>query len=157
MSLRHKALVKMVGDKPHLQFYKPTPFLNDLSQYVESNVYVMIEAEINSKSLNQLGFYNGGIIRDSCMQSEQFGGWEHLEIASFFEDMFLSESLVQIRKTPNGDIPEQIHVRRRVSGLNEKEMSEFIEKVIRWLAMEDIPVRDPDLYVMNKYRTVKTS
>lgn len=152
---RHKALVKMEGGKPTLHFYKPKTFANCLSNHIERDVYVIIEDQVADKSISQLGFYNAGIIRDSCMNSEQFGGWEHFEIANFFEDMFLTEIIYKDRDTLTGKITEEVKVRLRVSMLNEKSMSEFIEKVIRWLANEGIPVKDPELYVMNKYRTVR--
>lgn len=90
---------------------------------------------------SQYSYYRKAII-GTCEQSEMFGGWLKVEIAKFFEEMFLSETI--IKRLPAGTWTNKIT--RSVANLSTIEMSEFIEKVIAWLAQNNISIGSPEDY-----------
>ena len=154
--LRFKACVKPGSDgKPLMVFYKPAAFRNELFHYLEKDVWINIEPVVLDKTINQLGFYRAGIIRDACMNSEYFVGWQEEEIADYLEDMFLTEPTSMEIHLSDGNTQFVMFNRRgRVSSLNIDQMNKFIESCIRYLAQEGIPVKDPEDYIVGKYRKV---
>lgn len=103
-------------------------------------------------SLDTHGYYRGGIIKE-CMQYEIFGGWDENDIHEFFADMFLKYTKTLIRS----DINKRILVTKvqSTAELNQREMNEFIDKVIAWLANEGIVIHSPEQYFLGKYKTVE--
>lgn len=104
-------------------------------------------------SLDTHGYYRGGIIKE-CLNYEMFRGWEEDDIHEFFANEFLGYRRVLILHKDDGTI-EQHPVPKitSTSSLNQKEMNEFIEKVIAWLAQHNIIIKSPEEYYLGKYAT----
>jgi hypothetical protein len=147
--IRHLGVVKNGIFKP----YKPALLKQELQGKEGKAMYVLFEDYQPEKTKDELGYYYGGIIAGTCLQTEMFGGWEKAEIDNFFQTMFLDET---ITKTIRDEIVS-FNKRNRISGLTKKQMSHFINQVIRWLAEEGIEVLPSDMYLKSKYRAIKAN
>lgn len=108
-------------------------------------------------SVDQFGYFFGGIIPE-CQEYEKFGGWTEKEIEGFFVDLFISEFIYKTMKMENGSVKNiRIHIKGSLSGITKKEMSLFIEEVLRWLANEGIVVKPSQDYHNGKYKTIPAS
>ena len=146
-------IIKHIGIAKNGKFspYKPLLMEKNLHKLDGKIIYITIQEQHPDKTLDQLGFYFGGIIRATCMETELFQGWLEKEIDSFFQSTFLSRITY---KEINGVLVE-FPVIDRISSLSKKRLSEYIESVIQWLAGRDIYVLDPQEYLVGKYKTVK--
>lgn len=91
-------------------------------------------------------FYRGGIIKE-CLQYEMFGGWTKEEVHDFFAKKYLSYEVDEKIIDEQGNTKlHRVSKIRSTSDLNSKEMSEYCEKVIRWLAYHSIIIKDPEQY-----------
>jgi hypothetical protein len=147
--IRHLGIIKNGNFKP----YKPELFENNLQQYEGKPVYIVFQEYLPDKTQDQLGYYYGGIITGTCMQTEIFGGWTKEEIDNFFQSMFLQET---VYKEVAGEVRD-FTIRRRISSLSKKDLSVYIQQVIQWLSLEDIIVLDSELYIAKKYKPVKNN
>lgn len=115
--------------------------------------FVMKE-EHEKPSHDQHAYYRGGVI-ETGLTAECFGGWTADELHKEFADTFLGTSILVRIVRKDGSIVQ--HTRRDVpslADLNKKEMSEYVEKCIAFLAQEGITVYDSNAYKLNKYKTV---
>lgn len=104
--------------------------------------------ELSEKSPNLLAYYYGGIINATCYKnSNLFPGMSEREISSFFENEFLSYVATKVIAGKTC----RFIVRDRISGLSSKRKSEFIERVIQWLAENEVVVLSPYEYKYGKY------
>lgn len=103
-----------------------------------------------SVSADTHGYYRGGII-GTCLESNKFAGWDENEIHDHFASMFLRKTFI---KELNG---REYTVQKILStgDLDQKEMNDFIEKVVFWLTEKDIEILPSDNYQLNKYRAIK--
>ncbi len=81
------------------------------------------------------------------------GGWTKDEIHEEFAGRFLSYADKERFIDANGKAGTRDVIKvKSTSGLNSREMFEFCEKVIRWLASHKIIVKDPEQYELSKHR-----
>lgn len=111
----------------------------------------IIKEKLVKPSSDTHGYYRKGII-GTCLESEKFGGWEESEVHAFFANMFLRTTLVKEIDGKEYSIPYITST----GDLSQKEMNEFLEKVIAWLAQEEIEILPSENYKIAKYRTIKT-
>lgn len=111
--------------------------------------------KIKSKRVSQdaHGYYRGGILGE-CMEYEMFRGWTRNEIHELhFAPMFLTYTTT-VKYISGGETmyrdEKRIH---STSSLNSKEMFEFCELCIQWLAEHGIVVHTPQEYLLEKYKT----
>ena len=105
-----------------------------------------VKAEVKSlstKTKEQLGFY-WAIILPRIQQGMQEQGCEMslVEINQFLNDKFFCNVKVVTWRKGNDEYVHTIRIPRSKSGASEDEMSEFLDKVIRWAATDmsvDIP------------------
>lgn len=91
---------------------------------------------------SQFGYLYGGIYREA-LRSNKFASWTEDQMEHFFGDMFLAERItIELPGKP----VEVKRVIRSTASLTRRELSEFIEKVIAWLANEGIVVSGPEDY-----------
>jgi len=113
---------------------------------------LVIKPRVRKASLNQYGYYFGGIL-GTCLTCEQFSHYTkpeeiHEEV---FKPMFLSYSvLVKV-----GNKKWTRTVTRGLSELNKEETSEFIQNVLNFCAQEGIEVLPADQYVNKFYREIE--
>lgn len=111
--------------------------------------------KIKSKRVSQdaHGYYRGGILGE-CMEYEMFRGWTRSEIHDLhFAPMFLAYTTT-VKYISGGETMHREERRiQSTSSLNSKEMFEFCELCIQWLAEHGIVVHTPQDYLLNKYKT----
>ncbi len=111
--------------------------------------------KVRSKRVSQdaHGYYRGGILGE-CMNYEMFRGWTRNEIHELhFAPKFLmywaTIKYIAGEETMYREEPKI----RSTSSLNSKEMFEFCEQCIQWLAEHGIVVHTPQEYLLGKYKT----
>lgn len=122
---------------------------------------MVLSEEEPDKSTSQLGYYFGGIIRNTCMKTELFAGWEFDEIDDFFRKRFLSYKKELVRYLRIKDSPRRrklvvsAKVTERLESLSRYKMRIFLEKVIMFLATEKIYPLDPNEYKLKRYSQIQ--
>lgn len=127
---------------------RPLFYTSELARLEGKNVRVIIEEQKERKTVPQLAFYFGGIIRKTCMGSTLFEGWMEEEIDQFFRKRFLSY-IKTIHFSDNTVTPVQVI--NELRDLTKEEMTLFINHVIQFLAENGIEVLEPEMYKYNKY------
>jgi hypothetical protein len=92
-----------------------------------------------------------GIIRKTCVQSDLFEGWDEDDIYDWFVNKFFT--VIVLKTLGTG---EQVEVRKEFSMKNcgRKRASEFIEKVLRFLAERGIYPLSPEEYFNGIYSSI---
>jgi len=99
---------------------------------------------------DQYAYYFGGIIAGTCMKAEIFAGWTKDEIDQYFCTELLSLSKVRV---VGGKVKQIVNVQQK-SDLSMAEFAEFVDNVIKLLAMEhQIAVLPPEDYKLGRYKT----
>ena len=114
-------------------------------------------ARVKSKRVSNdtYAYFFGGVLK-TAMQFEKFGGWEEDDIRYEYEMMFLAEEKMMIIRNSEGvEVGRKVVKKHRsISDCNQKEVNEFIEKVIADLAMNGIVVLTPEQYYLEKHKTI---
>lgn len=125
-------------------------YINDLEgQEFEET----IKLKFKKVSTDAHGYYRGGILGE-CLNYEIFRGWEREDIhTNHFAPMFLSY-IKRVKYISGEDTlyRNKIEIQSTAS-LNSKEMFEFCEKCIQWLAEKGIVIHSPQDYLLGKYKT----
>lgn len=148
--IRHYGIMK--GRKIHLH---NLPLFNKNADALEGKrIEFTMDEEREKPSGDQHAYYRGAVI-ETGLTAECFGGWTRDELHSFFVDEFLGiDRMVEI-KLKDGTIKKKIQRDKpSLADLNKKEMSEYVEKCIAFLANEGITVYDSNVYKLNKYKTI---
>jgi len=127
---------KIIYDYPSI-YYKTVMELRG------KRIKCIFEENIDRKTLSQLDYYVGIVIKKYCLEDEQFGGHSYDDIIDYFLDrVFGHEKEYRIQGVTS--------IKRTyptLSKLNVKEMSMLIEKTIMILSFEfSIIVEDADRY-----------
>lgn len=118
---------------------------------------LVIKEKHKRVSLDSHSYYRAGVIKE-CLQYEIFGGWDFEDIHSFFANMFLKDVRIRFSKQENGESTQYaIPVTRSTADLNQRQMNEFVEKVIAWLSNQGVVIHSPEEYYLSKYKTVETN
>lgn len=132
------------------------PLYSQTLSSLEGKEFDLIIKEKHKRvSLDTHGYYRAGIVKE-CMNYEMFGGWSEDDLHSFFADMFLKYTKMLIVNHDNGTTTQREITRiQSTSELNQKEMNEFIDKVVQWLAEHEIIIQSPESYYLGKYKTTE--
>lgn len=114
----------------------------------------VIKPKFKRVSTDAHGYYRGGILGE-CLNYEIFQGWTRNEIhENHFAPMFLSYEKAIKYIDKDGDTCYRYEkVVESTSSLSAKEMFDFCEKCIQWLAEHGIVVHSPQEYLLGKYKT----
>lgn len=111
--------------------------------------YAIIEEEKGQKTLNQLGYYFGGIIRHECMSSDVFAGYTDRQIHSILFGLLRSET--KGVKLPDGSV-KLVNVSEDFSKYKIDDMTAYLEELIPFLQTEfDIHPKPPSHYKENRF------
>lgn len=127
---------------------RPLFFESELIRLEGKVVKVVVEERKEKKTVPQLAFYFGGIVRKTCMSSTLFEGWMEEEIDQFFRRRFLSY-IKTIHLSDSTITPVQVI--NELRDLTKEEMTVFVNHVIQFLAENGIEVLEPEMYKYNKY------
>lgn len=103
----------------------------------------------------QYAYYRGAVI-ETALQAECFGGWEADEVDKEFSDMFLGIDRQVYYQRKDGTVISRItrFVPSKDSSFPKKQMAEFIDKCIMFLAKEGIEVHSPEIYKLNRFKSI---
>jgi len=150
IQIRHYGIMK--GRKIHLH---NVPLFNKNADGLDGKRIELTIKEVHeTPSSDQHAYYRGAVI-ETGLTAECFGGWSGDELHKFFVDLFLG--IIKHVEVKHKDGSLHITDRRDVpslSDLSKKEMAEYVEKCIMFLAQEGIVVHTPDQYKLNKYKTI---
>jgi hypothetical protein len=129
---------------------------------LESERFQMIlQKEVILRSTSSLGYYFGGIIRNTCMRSNLFESWTFNEIDNFFRKNFLTYKKELVRyigikdKKRKKKIVVSVPVEDSLENLSQDKMNIFLNQVIAFLSQEGIEVLSPSDYKLQKYSEIK--
>jgi hypothetical protein len=133
ITFKHKGVVQ--NGELYLEdvsFYK-----EDLVRHNGLNIHIEIHEEELDHTFEQMKFFRGPIT-SIALQSNAFAGYSKLEFQELMKTMFLAEKK-DVRML-NGIIKEVIHI-PSLGNLKLKEMNQFINDVIQFLAEEGITIK----------------
>ncbi len=109
-----------------------------------------------SPTTDQYAYYRGAVI-ETALTAECFGGWTGDEVDKELSDMFLGINRMVEYKRKDGTVISKItrYVPSKDSSFPKKQMAEFIDKCIIFLAQEGVIVHSPEQYLLNKFQTIK--
>lgn len=142
---------KVVNGK---RIYHNTDLHNEYVSDMEGQEFEeVIKVRSKRVSTDAHGYYRGGILGE-CMNYEMFRGWTRSELHDLhFAPMFLTYiGMIKYIAGEETVYREEKKI-RSTSSLNSKEMFEFCERCIQWLAEHGIVVHTPQEYLLDKYKT----
>jgi hypothetical protein len=101
-------------------------------QYKEKQIRVVYFEESQPRSLTQNAYYKGIILADMSEQT----GYETFECDMILKDMFGLKQQTEVQNR----VIEQF---KSTALYTKAEMSDFIDKIIRWASSVGIDIRDP--------------
>lgn len=125
-----------------MMHYRPILLKQHLHTMEGKEFRLTVTERETDNTKDQHGFYRYGIIRVTCMQTELFAGWRQDEIHDFFSDRFLT---TETSKEIGGKMVV-FRKKRSTSNLSKKQMAEFIQNVISFLADHGIHPLPPEEY-----------
>lgn len=115
-----------------LKYDYPNLFYKTLCGYNNKKVIISIRENVEKKTLSQLNYYVGIIIKKYCMNDNQFGGHEYNDIIVYFlERIFGYEKEYKIKNKI-----KIMTIYPSLSSLSIKEMNILIDRTIQILLTE---------------------
>jgi hypothetical protein len=138
-----------------VRMYYRSQLHNSRLKQLEGKVFEeTLEIKYEEKTDDQRGYYFGGIIRATCMETEAFEGWTFDEIRNELEGRYLSYATTKtIKKLDGQEITTEVKGRDSIADLSKKKMSEFINNVLNFLATLEIYPLSPEEYLTGKYQS----
>lgn len=113
----------------------------------------VIKVKFRKVSTDAHGYYRGGILGE-CLNYEMFRGWTRDEIHDLhFAPMFLSYTRTIKYMAGDQTMYREKQEITSTSSISSKQMFEFCERCIQWLAERGIVVHTPQQYLLGKYKT----
>lgn len=132
-------------------YHNPALFKQQMDS-LEGKQFVEIISEVKNKpSQSQYNYYRGGILV-ACHESEMFCHFDNKDLIHdcYFAKKFLTHRELVVLKNER----YEVNVTRSLADLSDKEMSEFIDRVLAKCADLGIYVLSPTEYY-NKYYGAK--
>jgi len=145
--LKHYGIVER-GIK---KYYLPDLYKKQIDA-LEGRRFVEVIQEVKNKpSPSQYGFYRGGIL-PACYESEMFSHLDNKDLIHecYFAKKFLTHKQLVVLKNER----YEVDITRSLADIDDKEMSDFIEKVLAECADLGIYIMSPNEYY-NKYYNKK--
>lgn len=143
-----------VNEDGSLFFYNKALFQQSTDLLRGKEFDIIIKEKHKKVSLDTHGYYRGGVIKEA-LQYEIFGGWDEGDLHNFFASEFLRETKILSLSKEGAVHQAPVTSIRSTASLNQSEMNEFVEKVIRWLANEGIVIHSPEEYYLGRYKTTE--
>lgn len=122
-----------------LKIYNEKLYGNVLGFFENKQIELCIREKKKKASLSHHAYYRG-IIIPACMNSELFGGWRKDEIHKLFAGMFLKDVMT---KEINGKM-KITETTLSTADISAKQMNDFIQEVIKWMAEQNIQIPNPE-------------
>lgn len=148
--------IKILGKIVNGEFksYRPgteREFLLQHNDMVLARYYVLHEEQ---KTVDQLGYLMGGIIRVTMMNTDTYAGWTHDECLEHLVDQ-CATVWVDKRKIVNGkETYVSVPKVDRISRMSKARLTRFIDDVLDLLAKDNIIPLTPEEYLTGKYSSL---
>jgi hypothetical protein len=131
------------------KFYPEKPYWWEMNLMNERKIEILVRDEKPPKSLPQLAFFHGILIRICCMNHPDFAGWTFNEIKNDFIQRLTSYPKIII--TNEG--MKQVTCFDDIAQYDKEKMTHFIERVMQLMVEEhdDMVIPDPHDFQLNKY------
>lgn len=129
-------------------YFNPDLYRDQLASLEGKDFCEVIKQKHKKPSNNQYGFYRGGIL-PTCYQTEMFNHLDNKD--SIHEDYFAPKFLGFSKMVEVGGKKYEFWKVRSLADLTEKEMSEFITRVLAECDLNGIEIPSPEQYYSKYY------
>jgi hypothetical protein len=129
------------------EYYNPTLYKQQMDSLEGQEFEEVIKKRFHKVSTDQHNFYRGAIL-GTIIQHDAFIYFDKPD--DIHEDVIAPRFLGYIKTVTINNKTEEIKHVKSTATLSKEEMSEFIDKVINWLAMEfGIVILSPEQYYLS--------
>ena len=145
IQIRHYGIMK--GRKIHLH---NVPLFEKNADALEGKRIELSIKEVHEKpSTDQHAYYRGAVI-ETALTAECFGEWTGDEVDEFLSDKYLGFNIVKHMGKYGG---ASFRVVPSKADLTRKEMAEYVDRCIGFLAENGVVVHTADEYKLHKFKT----
>ena len=113
-----------------------------LQEFEGKEIEVIVKEKEKDPTLRQYGYYYG-VVLPTALRDETFGGWTKEELDAYFKNNFLQKTKLKILN----NVPVELRYSPSKAIITKEEMTEFLNKVIIFLAQQGIIVPESHEYI----------
>ena len=113
-----------------------------LKEYEGKEIEVIVKEKEKDPTLRQYGYYYG-VVLPTALRDETFGGWTKEELDAYLKNNFLQKTKLKILN----NVPVELRYSPSKAIITKEEMTEFLNKVIIFLAQQGIVVPESHEYI----------
>ena len=115
-----------------------------LKEFEGKEIEVIVKEKEKDPTLRQYGYYFG-VVLPTALKDEIFGGWSKEELDAYLKSNFLQKTKLKIIN----NIPVELRYSPSKAIITKEEMTEFLNKVITFLAQQGVIVPESHEYISN--------
>jgi len=115
-----------------------------LKEFEGKEIEVIVKEKEKDPTLRQYGYYFG-VVLPTALEDETFGGWSKEELDAYLKSNFLQKTKLKILN----NVPVELRYSPSKAVITKEEMTEFLNKVIIFLAQQGIIVPESHEYISN--------
>ena len=136
--LKHKG--KVIDGQLHLN--NVDYYTHCLKGLEGKDIEVTVQEKEKDPTLRQYGYYFG-VVLPNALEDETFGGWTKEELDAYLKSNFLQKSKMKIIN----NVPIELKYSPSKAQISKEEMTEFLRKVITFLAQQGVIVPESHEYI----------
>ena len=113
-----------------------------LKEFEGKEIEVVVKEKEKDPTLRQYGYYYG-VVLPTALRDETFGGWTKEELDAYLKNNFLQKTKLKILN----NVPVELRYSPSKAIITKEEMTEFLNKVIIFLAQQGIVVPESHEYI----------
>ena len=113
-----------------------------LQEFEGKEIEVIVKEKEKDPTLRQYGYYFG-VVLPTALKDETFGGWTKEELDAYLKNNFLQKTKLKILN----NVPVELRYSPSKAIITKEEMTEFLNKVIIFLAQQGIIVPESHEYI----------
>ena len=113
-----------------------------LKEFEGKEIEVVVKEKEKDPTLRQYGYYYG-VVLPTALKDETFGGWTKEELDAYLKNNFLQKTKLKILN----NVPVELRYSPSKAIITKEEMTEFLNKVIIFLAQQGIIVPESHEYI----------
>ena len=113
-----------------------------LKEFEGKEIEVAVKEKEKDPTLRQYGYYYG-VVLPTALKDETFGGWSKEELDAYLKSNFLQKTKLKVIN----NIPVELRYSPSKAIITKEEMTEFLNKVITFLAQQGVIVPESHEYI----------
>ena len=113
-----------------------------LKEFEGKEIEVVVKEKEKDPTLRQYGYYYG-VVLPTALKDETFGGWTKEELDAYLKNNFLQKTKLKILN----NVPVELRYSPSKAIITKEEMTEFLNKVITFLAQQGVIVPESHEYI----------